>query len=75
MDPKDCVRRYFAAWNAHDGDAVLECLAPGATWEGPIGLRDALLTTGEIVLKPGETLSGNDIRALVQAFAAALPAT
>lgn len=38
----DALDRYFAAWNAHDGEAVVASLAPAGTYEdpttgGPIG--------------------------------------
>jgi steroid delta-isomerase-like uncharacterized protein len=35
MPIPDVVHRYFAAWNAHDADAIVATFAPGGTYEDP----------------------------------------
>src|SRR5262245_11544288 len=49
MALSDALDRYFDAWNAHDGDAVVATLTPDATYEDP--------TTGRPI--SGDTLAAN----------------
>ena len=45
MGATDVAERYFAAWNAHDSEAVAASFAPGGTYRDP-GVPDGLDPTG-----------------------------